>query len=219
MFENINKYDFTEFQNNLVSGDYEKCSEFVKSIVANEVDIKQLYDDILKRSLYNIGEMWETGKITVSTEHLASAIVETILSEIYFKIITQNKSNKTAVLACTENEFHQIGIKMVSDIFEKNGWHVSFSGTNTTSEYLIEQIESLHPDILAISLSIPFNFPTLEKMIVEIREKYPDLYILVGGQAFLHGGLDRLQKFSKLIYKANLDDLDEYLKQEVTEKL
>lgn len=219
MLENINKYDFTEFQSNLLSGDYEKCSEFIKTILADEVDIKQLYDDILKRSLYNIGEMWETGKITVSTEHLASAIVETILSEIYFEIITQNKINKTAVLACTENEFHQIGIKMVSDIFEKNGWNVHFSGTNTTSEDLIQQIETVHPDILAISLSIPFNLPTLEIMLRKIRERYPDLYIFVGGQAFLHGGHDSLQKFNKLIYKANLEDLDEYLKHEVTEIL
>lgn len=210
--ENRNKYDSTEFQNYLLAGDYEKCSGFVKSILDEDVDIKQIYDDILKKSLYNIGEMWETGKITVATEHLASAIVETILSEVYFKIITQNKINKTVVLACTENEFHQIGIKMVSDIFEKNGWHIHFSGTNTTTDELISSIESIRPDVLAISLSIPFNLPTLEKMLIKIRASFPELYILVGGQAFLHGGFDVLKKFSNIIYKADLNDLDEYLR-------
>lgn len=212
MVENINKYDFTDFQNNLVSGNYEECTEFVRTILNEDVDIKQLYDEILKKSLYNIGEMWETGKITVATEHLASAIVETILSDVYFKIITQNKINKTAVLACTENEFHQIGIKMVSDIFEQNGWHVNFSGANTTTEELIAVIGSVQPDVLAISLSIPFNLPTLEKMLIRIRAQFPELYILIGGQAFLHGGFDVLQKFSKVIYKADLNELDEYLK-------
>jgi methanogenic corrinoid protein MtbC1 len=211
MVENINKYDFADFQNNLVAGNYEECSEFVKTILNEDGDIKQLYDEILKKSLYNIGEMWESGKISVATEHLASAIVETILSDVYFKIITQNKINKTAVLTCTENEFHQIGIKMVNDIFEKNGWHVHFLGANTTTEELMSLIESVHPDILAISLSIPFNLPTLEKMLVKIRDKFPELYILVGGQAFLHGGFDMLNKFNKIIYKADLNELDEYL--------
>lgn len=212
MVENINNYDFSSFQNNLIAGNYEECSEFVKTILNEGVDIKQLYDSILKKSLYNVGEMWEKGRISVATEHLASAIVETILSEVYFKIITQKKQNKTAVLACTENEFHQIGIKMVSDIFERNGWHVHFSGASTTTEALLSRIESVRPDVVAISLSIPFNLPTLEKMLVKIRDQFPDLYILVGGQAFLHGGFDMLKKFGSIIYKADLSDLEEYLK-------
>ena len=218
MIENLNKYDFIEFQSYLVSGDYEKCFEFVTNILNEDVDIKQLYDEILKKSLYNIGELWETGKITVSTEHLASAIIETILSEVYFKIITQNKINKTAVLTCTENEFHQIGIKMVSDIFEKNGWHVHFLGANTSTEELLSSIKSVHPDILAISLSIPFNLPNLEKMLIKICAQFPELYILVGGQAFLHGGFDVLEKFPNIIYKADLNNLDEFLKIEIKDK-
>lgn len=218
MVENSNKYDFTEFQSYLVSGDYEKCSELVKTILNEGGDIKLLYDGILKKSLYNIGELWETGKITVATEHLASAIVETILSEVYFKIITQNKINKTAVLACTENEFHQIGIKMVTDIFENNGWHVHFLGANTITEELISLIGTIHPDILAISLSIPFNLPSLEKMLTKIRAQYPDLYIFVGGQAFLHGGFEILKKFQNIIYKADLNELDEFLKMEIKDK-
>jgi MerR family transcriptional regulator, light-induced transcriptional regulator len=216
--ENINKYDFAEFQNHLLSGNYEKCSEFVKTILDEDIDIKLLYDEFLKKSLYNIGVLWETGKITVATEHLASAIVETILSEVYFKIITQNKINKTAVLACTENEFHQIGIKMVSDIFEKNGWHVHFLGANTTTEELISFMASIHADILAISLSIPFNLPTLEKMLIKIRTQFPELHILIGGQAFLHGGFDVLEKFRNLIYKADLNELDKFLKVEIKDK-
>lgn len=218
MLENLNKYDFTEFQNQLVLGNYEKCSGFVTAILDEDVEIKQLYDEIIKKSLYNIGQMWETGKITVATEHLASAIVETILSEIYFKIVTQSKIDKTVVLACTENEFHQIGIKMVSDIFEQNGWHIHFSGANTTTEELIGVIRSVQPDMLAISLSIPFNLPTLEKMLAKIRAHFPELYIFVGGQAFLHGGFDVLQKFSKIIYKADLNALDEYLKRDLKKK-
>ena len=217
MANNLDKYDYLKFQSYLSSGDYEKCSDFVKIILDDEFEVKQLYDEILKRSLYNIGELWETGKITVATEHLASAIVETILSEVYFKIITKNKIKKSVVLTCTENEFHQIGIKMVSDIFEKNGWHIHFLGANTTTEELFSLIKSVQPDVLAISLSIPFNLPTLEKMLVKIRNQFPELYILVGGQAFLHGGFDVLKKFRNVIYKADLNELDELLKIELVD--
>ena len=218
MVENLNNYDFNEFQSYLISGDYEKCSEFINTLLNEDVDIKQIYDGLLKKSLYNIGELWENGKITVATEHLASAIVETIMNDIYLKIIRQNKINKIAVLACTENEFHQIGIKMVNDIFEKNGWHVHFLGASTTTEELISSIGFIHPNIVAISLSIPFNLPLLEKMLTKIRAQYPDLYIFVGGQAFLHGGFEILKKFQNIIYIANLNELDEFLQMEMKDK-
>ncbi len=212
----IKTYDIDEFQNYLVEGNYEKCSEFVNGILKEDTDIKFLYDEILKKSMYRIGEMWEESKITVATEHLASAIVETILSEVYIKILNQNKIDKTVVVACTENEFHQIGIKMVSDIFQLNGWQVHFLGANSNTEELIQLIEKADPDILAISLSIPFNLPSFEKMLDKIKSLFPDLFVLVGGQAFLHGGLDVLKKYKKIIYKPNLNELDKFLKIEMT---
>ncbi len=208
----VKTYDVEEFQNYLVEGNYEKCSEFVHDILKKDADIKFLYDEIIKKSLYRIGEMWEASKITVATEHLASAIVETILSEVYFKVITQNKIEKTVVVACTENEFHQVGIKMVNDIFQMNGWQVHFLGVNTSTEELIQLIEKVNPDMLAISLSIPFNLPTLEKALDKIKSHFPDLFVLVGGQAFLHGGLDVLKKYNKIIYKPDLNELEEFLK-------
>lgn len=208
-------YNIVEFQNYLVNGNYEKCSEFIHNILKENSDIKYIYDEILKKSMYWIGEMWAVNKITVATEHLASAIVETILSEVYFKVLTQEKTNKKVVVACTENEFHQVGIKMVSDIFQMNGWQVQFLGANTSTGDLIRMIEKVNPDILALSLSIPFNLPTLDKMLDRIKSKFPDIFILIGGQAFLHGGFDVLEKYQKIIYKPGLKELDDFLKEEM----
>lgn len=212
MNNTVKTNDISEFQNYLVEGNFEKCAEFVNDKLKEDADIKYIYDEILKKSLYRIGEMWEASKITVATEHLASAIVETILSDIYIKILNQNKIEKTVVVACTENEFHQVGIKMVSDIFQMNGWQVHFLGVNTSTEELIQLIEKVNPDMLAISLSIPFNLPTFEKALDKIKAHFPELFVLVGGQAFLHGGLEVLEKYNKIIYKPDLNELEEFLK-------
>lgn len=211
----VENYNVKEFQNYLVDGNYEKCSEFIHNVLEENDDIKVVYDEILKKSLYTVGELWEASKISVATEHLASAIIETILSEIYFKVFTENKIDKTVVVACTENEFHQVGVKMVSDIFQMNGWQVHFFGANTDIGQIIETIEKVNPDILALSLSIPFNLPTLDRMLDKIKSHFPDLFVLVGGQAFLHGGFDVLEKYNQLIYKPNLQELDDFLKSKI----
>lgn len=58
-----------------------------------------LYETIIKKALYEVGELWEYNKISVATEHLASAIVEGILNEFYFKIISSDKINKTVTFS------------------------------------------------------------------------------------------------------------------------
>ena len=201
-----------EFLNALISGNRLKCSELSKNYLDNDVSIKVLYETIIKKALYEVGELWEYNKISVATEHLASAIVEGILNELYSKIISSNKINKTVIVSCVENEFHQIGIKMINDLFEMNGWNSYFLGANTPTSELISFSEIIKPDIFAISLSIYFHLPILEKMILNIRKEFPELPILVGGQAFRHGGQEVLLKYENVIYKPDLNSTELFIK-------
>jgi len=201
-----------EFLNLLISGNRTQCSEFAQTYVNGIASIKELYEDIFKKALYEVGELWEYNKISVATEHLASAIVEAILNEFYSKIIAKEKINKSVIVACVENEFHQIGIKMISDIFEMNGWNAHFLGANVPTAELIAFTKIINPDVLAISLSIYFHLPILENMIQMIRKEFPILPILVGGQAFQHGGQQVLLKYENVIYKPDLNSTELYIK-------
>lgn len=212
MVDNLVLNTHKEFLNLLISGNRSMCSEFAQKYVNDNVPIQGLYEDILKKALYDVGELWEYNKISVATEHLASAIVEAILNEFYSKIILHEKINKTVIVACVENEFHQIGIKMISDIFEMNGWRAHFLGANTPTNELISFTKTIKPDMLAISLSIYFHLPILENMIQSIRTAFPDLRILVGGQAFRHGGQNILLKYENVFYKSDLNSTELFIK-------
>lgn len=200
------------FLNSLLSGNRKICSAIIHEHINNNVSIEKLYEELLKISLYKIGELWEFNKISVATEHLASAIVEAILNEIYPEIISKEKTEKSVVVSCVENEFHQIGIKMVSDIFELNNWNSYFLGANTPTNELISFAKIIKPDIFAISLSIYFNIPILEAMIQKIRTEFPDLIILVGGQAFRKGGQNAIAKYPNVTYLPDLHSIDLYIK-------
>ena len=201
-----------EFLNLLITGNRSKCSELAINYLKNDVSIKVLYENIIKNALYEVGELWEYNKISVATEHLASAIVEGILNELYFKIISNDRINKTVIVSCVESEFHQIGIKMINDLFEMNGWNSYFLGANTPINELISFAKTIKPDIFAISLSIYFHLPILEKMIPMIRSEFPILPILVGGQAFRYGGQEILLKYDNVIYKPDLNSTDLFIK-------
>ena len=87
-------------------------------------------------------------------------------------------------MACVENEQHQVGIKMVADVFEMNGWESFFLGSGIPNAEFVRYIHEIKPDLIAISLSVYFNFNNLMKMLEILNGEFPDLPILVGGQAF-----------------------------------
>ncbi|MFO7864660.1 MAG: cobalamin-dependent protein [Salinivirgaceae bacterium] len=212
MRNSIQRGAHQDFLNILISGDRLRCSEFAQKYMKEKASINQLYENIIKNALYDIGELWEYNKISVATEHLASAIVEALLNELYSSITAKEKISKTVVVACVENEFHQIGGKMISDIFELNGWNAHFLGADTPTKDLIAFVQSTKPDILAISLSIYFHLPVLESMIQSIRKELTNLPILVGGQAFRHGGRDVILKYENVTYLPDLNSTDSYIK-------
>jgi len=201
-----------EFLSALIIGKHNECNNLVNNYLEKDSSIKNLYEELLKKTLYKVGELWEFNKISVATEHLASAIVESILNQLYPTIISNEKINKLVIASCVENEYHQIGIKMISDVFEMNGWDALFLGSNLPTSELIEFVRLRKPDLLALSLSLYFNIPKLELMINQVHHEFPDLPILVGGQAFQHGGVDLIEKYHNVFYQNDTHSTELFIK-------
>lgn len=202
----------SDFLQSLLSGNRQKCSAISREYLAHNSSIKDLYEDVFKEALYEVGVLWETNKITVATEHLATAITEGILNELYGELETQEKQNNKVVLTCVENELHQVGIKMVADLFEMHGWESYFLGTGIPTTELVKYIKQVNPNILAISLSIFFNYQNLIRMLAVLKSEFPDLTIIVGGQAFIHKKEGNFKDIEGIKYISDLYELDNYLK-------
>lgn len=212
MVKNTVQYSHKTFLDSLLSGNHLRCSELVQSYLDNKITVNELYENIIKKALYDVGEQWEHNKISVASEHLASAIVEAILNEQGLKTAFKTKINKTIIVTCVENEYHQIGIKMVGNVFEMNGWNVNFLGANMPTKDLISFVKTTKPDLLAISLSLYFNLPVLENMLQLLNKEIPNLNILIGGQAFTHGGKDILSKYQNTTYLPDLYSIELFIK-------
>lgn len=210
--ELINDFKYKDFLLALLNGDRRKSYQIVEQYLQNDITVKELYEQYIKETLYQVGILWEHNKISVASEHLATAIIESILNSLFEKIVSENRVGKTAIVACVENEYHQVGIKMVADIFEMNGWDTHFLGANIPVEELIKYAKTIEPNIFALSLSIYFHLPVLEKMIIRITEAFPETPIIIGGQAFVHGGKEVIHTFPTIKFFKNLDETESFIK-------
>ena len=196
----------------LLAGDRQQCRAVFESWLAAGTELRVIYQELVQRSLYEVGARWEQGRVSVATEHLATAITESLLNLVYPRLFSQPRLGKTAVVTCTANEYHQLGGKMVADIFELNGWRGYFLGANTPPRDLLDLIRDKQPDAVALSLTVYFNLETLLQTAAAIRAEFPAVPILVGGQAFRFGGRERAEQIAGVRCLASLAELESWMK-------
>lgn len=202
----IDESHYRDYLKELLNGNYQYCFDYVRGLLAQSIDIKDLYINLFQKSLYEVGTLWEFNRISVTVEHISTSITESLMALTYPMLFASEKIGKSAVISCIANEFHQIGGKMVADIFELNGWNGYFLGANKPYTELIKMIDSKEPAIVGLSLSIYSNFNNLTNIIERLLKEYPSLKIVVGGQAFRYIKPEDIAQF-----QPNVEHIDSLL--------
>lgn len=195
----------------LLAGKRDLCADVVQSLMARGTGIQDVYVGLLQRSMYEVGERWENEQMTVASEHLATAISEHMLRLILSLASTERKKNKSIVIACVADELHQLGARLVADFCHIRGWDSHFHGVNTSIPELLQIIETRRPTLLGFSLSLPANLASLIRTIDAVNSPYPELPIVVGGQAFRWIGMEAMQAYPNTTCIASLDEFAQKL--------
>ncbi|WP_461205483.1 cobalamin B12-binding domain-containing protein [Clostridium sp. DL1XJH146] len=187
LFINDLKKEKEDFSKLLLQANHMKAIELIKDLIHDKDSLKTIYTEVIKESMYDIGKLWEVGKISVAQEHLATSIVSRIIASIYmdYLILAENIKGK-ALITAANNEFHELGARMIADLLELDGWDVFYLGANTPNEEVINMLLTEKPYFLAISVTMAFNINNVTDLIKQIKsyEELRYLKILVGGHAF-----------------------------------
>jgi methanogenic corrinoid protein MtbC1 len=202
---------YRRYRDGLLANDRGQCRVTFEQWLDSDAELRGLYEDVVQRSLYEVGDLWERGHISVATEHLATATTESLLNLVYPRLFAQPRLGTSAVVACVANEYHQIGGKIVADIFELHGWRGYFLGANTPVRDVKALIEERRPDVVALSVTVAFSLDTLISAAAEIRAAFPDLPILVGGQAFRWGGRELAERVPGVRCLTSLGELEDWI--------
>lgn len=159
--------------------------ELILSAVNREnVSIEDLYIKIFTNVLYEIGRLWQSQRINVGQEHFATVVTQYIMSMLYEKIFTKELKTVKMMGVCVGDELHEIGIRMVCDIFEMNNWDSYYLGANVPLESIIGELERIKPQVLALSATTAHRVPQCIEIIKAIKVKTSGTKIIVGGRPF-----------------------------------
>jgi MerR family transcriptional regulator, light-induced transcriptional regulator len=146
-----------------------------------------LHGRILEPTLSEIGRLWLENEISVADEHYATAVTEALINTLH-PLLKQRPFRKGRVLlVAVQNELHALGLRMVGDFLECDGWDTIYFGPNLPDEAICSSIEKERPDLIAISVTTPANLLSTAETIQRIRAmpKTSSTPVLVGGYPLL----------------------------------
>ncbi|XFA99575.1 B12-binding domain-containing protein [Candidatus Izemoplasma sp. B36] len=179
-----NKYK--EFLKIIESEDKDKALLFILNLFEKGENIKDVYENYLIPVMADWKCDLVNQEICIWREHTRTSIIRTIVEASYKYLIAQkDKSiNKLILSFCPQEEYHEIGAIIATNFFTLVGFNAKYIGANTPSDDIISAIKVMNPDYIALSVTNYYNLVVVKKLTKRIREMYPDLKIIVGGQVF-----------------------------------
>jgi methanogenic corrinoid protein MtbC1 len=175
-----------EYTQSILIGDRVGAEKLVFDVLAHGYTVRDIYLKVIQPSLYEVGRLWEIGQVSIPQEHLATAITQSVLSAIYARVELPSSLEKHALVACLENNFHEIGPRMLADFLQMAGYNTRFLGTNTSVDCLIEMIQTLKPSVIGLPATTQSHVDGVKLAIERVRADFTSYRptIMVGGLAF-----------------------------------
>lgn len=154
------------------------------------ITLFELYQDFLTRSLNEYVCPVEDKEICIWREHARTAIVRTIVEATYPYVLNEKDKRKpmgqTVLVVCPAEEYHEVGALIVANVFELAGFEARYIGANTPKKDILSAVKVVKPDFLAISVTNYYNVIQTKQITDEMKSLFPDVKIILGGNAFQH---------------------------------
>ncbi|MFC2097054.1 B12-binding domain-containing protein [Bacteroidota bacterium] len=143
-------------------------------------------EDILSKGLVPgmeiIGIKFRENKVFVPEVLMAAKAMSAAMNHL--KPFFQSgdlKRKGTMIIGTVQGDLHDIGKNLVAMMIEGAGWKVIDLGVDAGPEKFIEKIDENPSCTVGLSALLTTTMVNMENIVSQIKSKYPDVKVLVGG--------------------------------------
>lgn len=173
-----------EYLDCLLQKNSRRAIGLVRRYAEQGINLDDIYVEILSESMRRVGELWHAAEITVDTEHFCTSVTQMAMAQMYDRLFDGERKSRRVLSVCPGTELHEMGARMVSDLFENHGWDTIFLGAAVPVDSILDSVRENHPDLVTLSVSMPQHLMECERVVRAIRNQFPEIKIAVGGKAF-----------------------------------
>jgi MerR family transcriptional regulator, light-induced transcriptional regulator len=174
----------------LLDGRRHEAVAMILDAAQSGTPVEDLYLRVLQNVQREIGRLWQLNRITVAQEHYGTAVTQQAMARLYPHVFGRDRVGRTLVATCVADELHEVGLRMVADLFELTGWDTHYLGANVPVQGVVQTVLDRRADVLAVSTTITANLHHVEELIAAVRAVPAAAApkVLVGGYPFLIAG-------------------------------
>lgn len=199
-----------QFIQALLNWNENKALEIIKNFSEHTVSVFSLHEKIIKKTLYDIGELWSLGRLSVIQEHYATQVCHKAVSMLSHQVDAKVHSNLTAICMTVNPEEHNLGARIISDALNFIGIKSYFIGTKVPTDQLLQALDIYNITYLVLSVSLNAHLDGMANLIQMIRTdgRFTHLTIIVGGRAFIGNEHLALEYGADIYAKDSIEVID-----------
>lgn len=196
----------------LVRPDPRGARRVVETLVEAGQPARGIYLDVLAPALVEVGRRWQQARISVAHEHLATATTKAIMARLAPLVGRPPAVGRRIVLSCSPGELHGVGLRMIADFLEGDGWEVLELGADTPTADLLAIVGSERPDAVGVSTALSLHLAEAEETVRRLKALDAAPFVLVGGAAY-GGDPDLAARIGADAYAADAATTSDLLRQ------
>jgi methanogenic corrinoid protein MtbC1 len=148
-----------------------------------------IYERVLAPALAEIGRMWHLREATVADEHFATGATRMIMAELRRHAPREPRNGRACLCTAVGGDLHDLGIRMVADVFEFAGWEAECLGADMPADEIVSALESRVTgrfDLLAVAANTMLGLRPTADLVSSVKSSGAGqgVKVLVGGLPF-----------------------------------
>jgi 5-methyltetrahydrofolate--homocysteine methyltransferase len=128
-----------------------------------------------------VGEAYDKKEIFLPGLLLSAEAAGAAFDAVKTKISKSASSSGRIIMATVKGDIHDIGKNIVRVVLESWGFAVCDLGRDVPKEKILQELEREETLLVGLSALMTTTLPAMEETVRAIKEKFPEVKIMVGG--------------------------------------
>jgi len=155
--------------------------------------IAAIADRFLCPAMRRVGDLWQSGELSVAQEHIATLTAMRGLRALERAMGLPEEKGMIALCCSVEEDFHELPVRLATLTLEAGGFDVLDMGMSTPFSALTESLERFRPRLICVSSTILASLDRSAREYAEFHKaaRRRRAQVVLGGAGFADEGVRR----------------------------
>lgn len=199
---------------NVENGDSSTVKELTKIALSQKIAAEEILNNGLVKGMDVIGIKFKNNEVFIPEVLIATRAMKAGMDIIRPLLTSETVKPKAKIVVGTvKGDLHDIGIKIVGMMLEREGYEIVDIGIDVPKEKFIKAIKKENPDIIGMSALLTTTMAYMQEVIEEIEKAKlkQNVKIIIGGAPITQAFADEIKADGYAPEAASAVELVKYL--------